>query len=68
MGNEKVNRETGFEIVGEYDKPCIPAAADYMKVRISDFRQVTLPDAAHMVNMDQPEKFEEVVVELLIEK
>jgi len=48
-------------VVGEFDEPYIHAAADYMAARIADFRRVTFPDAAHLVNMDQPKRFEEVV-------
>lgn len=48
-------------IVGEYDIPYMHAAADVMGTKISDYRQVTIANAAHLPNMDQPEEFERVL-------
>jgi pimeloyl-ACP methyl ester carboxylesterase len=45
-------------IVGEHDEPYSHAAADHMIESIPHAHKVTLPDAAHLANMDQPEEFE----------
>ena len=50
---------------GEFDEPFIHAAAAYMAERIPNFELVTLPDAAHMVNMEQPEAFLQALQDFL---
>lgn len=48
-------------IVGENDIPYMHAAVEVMKEKIADFRHVTIENAGHLPNMDQPEKFEDVL-------
>jgi len=48
-------------IVGTHDTPYTLAAADFMKENIRNARKVMIEDAAHLPNMDQPEKFREIV-------
>ena len=48
-------------IVGEHDTPYILAAADYMAEKLSSARKVTIEDAAHLPNMDQPHEFQSIV-------
>ncbi len=54
-------------VVGEHDLPYMHAAADYMLKRIPTARRVGLRNAAHLANMDQPERFQEVVGSFLNE-
>jgi pimeloyl-ACP methyl ester carboxylesterase len=39
--------------------------AEYMAQHIPGARKVVFPGAAHMVNMERPERFNEVVLEFL---
>lgn len=48
-------------IVGAHDTPYILAAADYMVEKLQSARKVTIEDAAHLPNMDQPQEFQEIV-------
>ena len=41
------------------------AAADYMEEKIKFARKVTIKDAAHLPNMDQPHEFQEIVQDFL---
>jgi pimeloyl-ACP methyl ester carboxylesterase len=52
-------------IVGAHDTPYILAAADYMVEKIPSARKVIIEDAAHLPNMDQPEKFQAIVTNFL---
>jgi len=52
-------------IVGENDIPYAHAAADVMGTHISNYRRVTIANAAHLPNMDQPVEFEKVLVNFL---
>jgi 2-hydroxy-6-oxonona-2,4-dienedioate hydrolase len=52
-------------IVGAHDTPYILAAADYMKDKIPFARKVQIADAAHLPNMDQPDKFQMIVKDFL---
>jgi len=52
-------------IVGAHDTPYILAAADYMAERIPSAQKVTIEDAAHLPNMDHPEKFQAIVMKFL---
>jgi pimeloyl-ACP methyl ester carboxylesterase len=52
-------------VVGEHDTPYILAAADHMVERIPSAQKVTIQDAAHLPNMDHPEKFQEIVTSFL---
>ena len=48
-------------IVGAHDVPYMQAAADYMVEKIPTARKVTIDDAAHLPNMEHPEKFCRIV-------
>jgi pimeloyl-ACP methyl ester carboxylesterase len=48
-------------IVGTHDTPYILAAADYMLDKIPNARKVTIPGAAHLPNLDQPDEFRRIV-------
>lgn len=50
---------------GEYDEPYIQGAAKYMAERVPNFELVTLPNAAHMVNMEQSEAFLSILQDFL---
>jgi len=52
-------------IVGAHDTAYILAAADYMAEKIPSVRKVTIADAAHLPNMDQPREFEGIVKDFL---
>lgn len=52
-------------IVGSHDTPYILAAADYMKEKIKSAVQITIEDAAHLPNMDQPQEFQNIVEQFL---
>jgi pimeloyl-ACP methyl ester carboxylesterase len=51
-------------LVGARDKPFL-AAADYMAAKIPGATKVVIPDAGHASNIDQPEAFNQAVVEVL---
>lgn len=48
-------------VVGAHDTPYMLAAADYMMEKIPSARKLTIQDAAHLPNMDQPEEFRRAV-------
>ena len=48
-------------IIGTHDTPYMLAAADFMKANLRNAQKVMIEDAAHLPNMDQPEKFREIV-------
>jgi pimeloyl-ACP methyl ester carboxylesterase len=52
-------------IVGVHDTPYILAAADYMVERIPSAQKWIIEDAAHLLNMDQPEQFQTIVTNFL---
>ena len=52
-------------IVGSHDTPYILAAAGYMEQNIRSAKKVTIADAAHLPNMDQPQEFQGIVHEFL---
>lgn len=52
-------------IVGAHDIPYIRAAADYMIEKLPTAQKVTIPDAAHLPNMDHPDEFRETVESFL---
>lgn len=54
-----------LSIVGENDIPYMHAAVDVMKTKIADFRDVTIENAGHLPNMDQPEKFEDILKDFI---
>ncbi|MCE9646795.1 MAG: alpha/beta hydrolase [Chloroflexi bacterium] len=45
-------------VVGSHDTPYILAAADYMKEKIKSAIKMTIENAAHLPNMDQPQEFQ----------
>ena len=51
-------------MAGAEDEPFL-AATDYMAAKIPNARKVIIPDAGHAVNLDQPERFNEAVLEFL---
>jgi pimeloyl-ACP methyl ester carboxylesterase len=51
-------------VVGEDDKPFLNAA-DYMAAKIPGAAKVVIPNAGHAANIDQPEAFNEAIVEFL---
>jgi 2-hydroxy-6-oxonona-2,4-dienedioate hydrolase len=48
-------------IVGENDIPYLLAAADYMEEHLSSSQKIIFENAAHLLNMDQPDEFRAVV-------
>jgi pimeloyl-ACP methyl ester carboxylesterase len=52
-------------IVGAHDTPYILAAADYMIENLPSVQKVTIEDAAHLANMDQPGEFQTAVANFL---
>jgi len=52
-------------LVGEYDIPAFRAIADELARRIPDARQVVLPGVGHMSNMEDPERFNQVIRQFL---
>jgi len=52
-------------VVGSHDTPYILAAADYMKEKIKLANKITIKDAAHLPNMDQPQEFQNVLEKFL---
>jgi 3-oxoadipate enol-lactonase len=52
-------------IVGEYDIPDKHELIKQLAVEISQAQQVVIPNAAHIVNMEQPAVFNRVVLEFL---
>lgn len=51
-------------VVGADDKPFI-AASEYMAQKIQGSKKVVIPNAGHAANIDQPELFNEAVVDFL---
>jgi pimeloyl-ACP methyl ester carboxylesterase len=51
-------------IVGANDTPFL-AGTDYMAAKIPNAQKVVIPDAGHASNIDQPEAFNEAVLEFL---
>jgi pimeloyl-ACP methyl ester carboxylesterase len=52
-------------LIGDLDELATQAMAEYMAQHITGARKVVFPGAAHMVNMERPERFNEVVLEFL---
>jgi pimeloyl-ACP methyl ester carboxylesterase len=52
-------------IVGAEDTPYMLAAANYMEEKIKFARKVTIKDAAHLPNMDQPQEFKGILSDFL---
>jgi pimeloyl-ACP methyl ester carboxylesterase len=51
-------------VVGEKDAPYL-RAAEVMAARIPDAEHVTIPGAGHIVNIEKPEAFNEIVIRFL---
>ena len=51
-------------VVGADDKPFL-VASEYMTKKIPGCQKVVIPNAGHAVNIDQPEKFNEAVLQFL---
>jgi len=52
-------------IVGANDLPYIRAAGDFMADKLPSARKVTIDNAAHLVNMDQPAQFRDLLTDFL---
>jgi 3-oxoadipate enol-lactonase len=52
-------------IVGGIDMPVIHVIADLIAAQVPRARKVVIPDVAHMVNMEKPDEFNELVLEFL---
>ena len=52
-------------IVGAHDTAHTLASADYMIEKIRSAQKAIIEDAAHLPNMDQPSKFQEIVKNFL---
>lgn len=48
-------------LTGDHDEPYIQAAAAHMVEHIANARHVPFADAAHLLNMDQPARFEQTL-------
>lgn len=57
-------REPALVLVGANDTPFLNAT-DYMAAKIPGAQKVVIPDAGHAANMDQPERFNEAVLNFL---
>ena len=55
-------------LVGEYDSLATIEVADYLEKEISDAHKIIFPATAHMIPMEQPTKFNEIVLDFLKEK
>lgn len=54
-------------VVGEREVPSFRAAADVVATRVPGARQIVLPGAGHLVNMEAPALFNQVVLDFLAE-
>jgi pimeloyl-ACP methyl ester carboxylesterase len=52
-------------IAGGLDHPEILRAADVMKTAIPQAQKVVIPESAHLPNMEQPDEFNQVVLDFL---
>ena len=57
-------RAPTLAVAGELDSPCHPFIAWYER-SIPDCRGTIVPEAAHFVNVEQPERFNELLLEFL---
>jgi pimeloyl-ACP methyl ester carboxylesterase len=51
-------------LVGARDQPFV-AAADYLTAKVPGAVKVVVPDAGHMSNADQPDLFDQAVLDFL---
>lgn len=52
-------------VTGDHDIPYIQAAADYMLANIPTAQRATIPDAAHLPNLDHPAEFQAIIAAFL---
>ena len=60
-------RTPTLAVAGALDSPCHPFVAWYER-SIPDCRGVIVPDAAHLVNIEQPERFNDLLLMLLADQ
>jgi 3-oxoadipate enol-lactonase len=65
LGRTQLVRTPTLVIVGSRDLPDIHRIADTLMATLRDARRVTFTGSGHMVNLEQPEHFNEVVMEFL---
>jgi pimeloyl-ACP methyl ester carboxylesterase len=58
-------RASTLAVVGSIDVRDVREIADHIVEQIAGARRVVIPDVAHMVNMEQPDVFNDVVAEFL---
>jgi pimeloyl-ACP methyl ester carboxylesterase len=54
-------------IVGDLDQPRTVQGSDLLARSIPEVRKVVMPGTAHLPNMEQPEKFNRIVLDFLAE-
>ncbi|MCE7983235.1 MAG: alpha/beta hydrolase [Caldilinea sp. CFX5] len=52
-------------LVGDLDQPRIREAIDFMTERLPNGRKVIMPGTAHLPNMEQPQRFNKLVLDFL---
>jgi 3-oxoadipate enol-lactonase len=52
-------------IVGSIDMPVIHEIVDLIAGQVPDAQKIVIPDVAHMVNMEKPDEFNDLVLEFL---
>jgi pimeloyl-ACP methyl ester carboxylesterase len=52
-------------VVGDQDQPTVIATADLLEQRIAGARKVVMPGTAHLPNMEQPGRFNQIVLDFL---
>jgi 3-oxoadipate enol-lactonase len=61
-------RARTLAIVGEHDLPNFHAIADLIQRDVPGARRVVLPGAGHVVNMEAPQRFNQLVLDFLAEQ
>ena len=54
-------------LIGEYDASGTQAAADELECQVTSSRKVGIPETAHMIPLERPELFNEVILGFLKE-
>ncbi len=54
-------------IVGENDIPYMHAAAEVLATKLATYRHITIDNAGHLPNLDQPNEFQQIVEAFLAE-
>ncbi|UCC83997.1 MAG: alpha/beta hydrolase [Gemmatimonadota bacterium] len=52
-------------IIGDIDMPVVQEIVDLIAGQVPQARKVVIPDVAHMVNVEKPDEFNELVLEFL---